>query len=88
MKHVINVQILIFVIGVLEKKGRRIFFLYSKNNHLIIIRCTPTFECIDENLKNKKLNEINICTNIERVIPERISLDSSNIKVQKNFDFY
>ncbi len=55
---------------------------------MIIIRCTPTFECIDENLKNKKMNEINICTNIERVIPERISLDSSNINVQKTFDFY
>jgi hypothetical protein len=46
----------------------------------MMIRCAPTFECINE---NKRSNMINMCTNIEQVIPQTISLDSSNNKVRK-----
>ncbi|CAF2092165.1 unnamed protein product [Rotaria magnacalcarata] len=45
-------------------------------------RCTPTFECIHENYRYKKKNEINMCTNIERVAPETISLHSSDTQLE------
>jgi len=38
---------------------------------------------MNEISKDRKKNDINMCTNIERVIPERISLHSSNTKVKK-----
>jgi hypothetical protein len=67
-----------------RKTVNYLFFEYSK--YLIrMIRCAPTFECINENSKYKKLNEINMCTNIERVIPQTISLHSPNNKVKRPF---
>ncbi|CAF0806289.1 unnamed protein product [Adineta steineri] len=59
-------------------------------------RCTPLFECTNENYKYRKTNDINMCTNIERVIPETISLQSSdihleiilNIPLKNNLDEY
>ncbi|CAF3358682.1 unnamed protein product [Rotaria sp. Silwood1] len=49
-------------------------------------RCTPTFECINENRRHKKVHEINMCTSIERVIPETMSLHSSNIQLEIIFN--
>jgi hypothetical protein len=41
-------------------------------------RCTPTFECDYEKKKN---HGINMCMNIEQVIPQTISTDSLNTEV-------
>lgn len=82
MQHVINVRKSTVVIGVFERKGNIRLVMNAKVN-LESSRCTPSFECIDENYRYEKNSEINTCTNIERVSPDTISLHASDIQVRK-----
>ncbi|CAF0888901.1 unnamed protein product [Rotaria sordida] len=45
--------------------------------------CTATYECIYDNPRN---NRINMCTHIERVIPQTISLNTLNTELQVVFN--
>lgn len=48
-------------------------------------RCAATFECTDGHLqKLKNIDGLNMCTNIQRVTPEIISLDSPMNEVKEN----
>ncbi|CAF3426598.1 unnamed protein product [Rotaria sp. Silwood1] len=51
---------------------------YSKEN-----KCTATYERVHDNRRN---NRINMCTHIERVIPQTISLNTLNTELQVVFN--
>ena len=82
IKHAMNVRIFFCVIGALEKKSKASFITkmdyFIKNSFL---RCTSTFECINEKHKHKRIDEIHTCTNIKQVVPDTISIPSSNTQV-------
>lgn len=47
-------------------------------------RCTATFECSNENQQiARKTNEIDVCTTIERVTPNTISIDALPTEVRR-----